>query len=232
MANGRSQSTAERRWGHDFHPSRIGGHHLFVETIKSCYHSRMSQIIPEEHQIRYVAFLRGINVGGHNLLRMDELKKAFASLGFGNVRTITASGNVVFEAPPDEPGALARKIEKNLEKKFGCEIGVIVRTADELRGMVAADPFQKMRMTADVKLYVTFQAEKAIGDPKIPHQSPNGDFCVLKVSGGEIFSMVNIAKGGRTLDAMKYIEKKFGGSVTTRNWSTIKKIAEMISLRN
>jgi uncharacterized protein (DUF1697 family) len=190
----------------------------------------MSPNMPEEHQIRYVAFLRGINVGGHNLVRKDELKKAFAPLGFGNVRTIAASGNVAFEAPPDEPGALARKIEKNLEKGFGREIGVIVRTADELCGMVAADPFQKMKMTADVKLYVTFLAEKAKGDFKIPHQSPNGDFRVLKVSGGEIFSMVNIAKGGRTLDAMKYIEKEFGGSVTTRNWSTIKKVLEMISI--
>ena len=172
----------------------------------------------------HIAFLRGINVGGHKPVKMDELKKAFASLGFGKIKTFIASGNVAFEAPEGDPGAFAVRIKDKLKKTFGCEIGVILRTAADLRKIVDDDPFRNTAVTPDIKLYITFLPERTSGDFKVPDESPKKDFRILNVSGKEIFSMVDLSKGGRTVEAMNTIEKEFGRNVTTRNWNTILKL--------
>ena len=59
----------------------------------------MKKAPEEDSLIKYAAFLRGINVGGHTIIKMGELRKVFESLGFWNVKTVLASGNVLFEAP-------------------------------------------------------------------------------------------------------------------------------------
>ena len=79
----------------------------------------------------YAAFLRGINVGGHRAMQMKPLSRAFASLGFKDVRTLLASGNVLFSAPPASRVGLVRKIEEKLEETFGSEISVILRSVEE-----------------------------------------------------------------------------------------------------
>ncbi len=71
---------------------------------------------------RYVAFLRGINVGGHQPVKMEELKKAFESMGFQNVKTLLASGNVLFETPETGADNLIKQIEGKLEKEFGRKV--------------------------------------------------------------------------------------------------------------
>ena len=93
--------------------------------------------------MRYVAFLRGINVGGHKPLKMADLRKAFEDLGFADVRTVQASGNVVFEAGGEEDsGAVAALIETELERMLDAPIGVIVRPLADLERLVASDPFR------------------------------------------------------------------------------------------
>lgn len=155
---------------------------------------------------------------------MDELKKAFESLGFINVKTLIASGNVAFDAPKADAGALSRKIEEKLKETFGFEIGVILRTAGDLRKMVVSNPFKSVKIIPGIKLYVTFYAEKPKTGLKIPYQSPKKEIRILKVSDGEIFSVVDLSQGSRTVDLMNIIEKEFGKKVTTRNWNTINKL--------
>ena len=155
---------------------------------------------------------------------MDELKKAFESLKFKNVKTLIASGNVAFEAPKTDARALSAKIEEKLKKTFGYEIDVILRTAEDLRKMVASNPFKSVKIIPGIKLYVTFPAEKPKTNLKIPYQSPKKEFRILKVSDGGIFSVVDLSQGGRTIDIMNIIEKEFGKKVTTRNWSTVTKL--------
>ena len=70
---------------------------------------------------RYVAFLRGINVGGNNLIKMEELRRALAALRFKNVRTFIASGNVIFESGETKRELLAAQIERKVRKSFGHE---------------------------------------------------------------------------------------------------------------
>jgi uncharacterized protein (DUF1697 family) len=88
----------------------------------------------------YVAFLRGINVGGKNLIRMPELAAAFSDAGYGDVRTHLQSGNVLFTAKPTRSGALEDAIEPALEKRFGIPILVVIRSREELARTIAGAP--------------------------------------------------------------------------------------------
>ena len=177
---------------------------------------------------RYVAFLRGINVGKAKRIEMAELKRTFGGAGFENVTTYIASGNVMFESPEADATALAREIEAILEKAFGFPIGVIVRTAEDIRRMVDSDPFKGIKVTPDTKLYVTFLGDEPKSGLPIPWESPQGDFKILRVSDGAIFSVLNLGTTGTT-GAMKILEKEFGKKVTTRNWNVITKLAELAS---
>ena len=80
---------------------------------------------------RYVAFLRGLNVGGHTV-KMDALRKHFEDLGFENVSTFIASGNVIFETKDAKPAALEKKIEQALERALGYEVATFLRTDKEV----------------------------------------------------------------------------------------------------
>lgn len=166
---------------------------------------------------RYAAFLRGINVGGNNLISMDDLLEAFASWGFANVKTVLASGNVIFDAK----AVTAQGIEQKMAESFGMGSSVILRTIDNLQALADADPFRGIKVTPQTRLYVTFLAEKPKSD-RVPRQDEN--FRILRVSGGEVFSVLTVVPDRRTVDLMKVLEDTFGKKVTTRNWKTVLRV--------
>lgn len=174
--------------------------------------------------IRYVAFLRGINVGGHALVKMTDLKKAFAEMGFENVRTLLASGNVLFESARTDKRAMAGEIGAGLRKLLNKDVGVALRSRDDLEKIRSADPFRGIAVTPSLRLYVTFLSDPtrphAIG---IPYASPHGEFRILRATSGEVFSAVDLSKGKGTPEALSIIENEFGVNVTTRNWNTVLK---------
>jgi uncharacterized protein (DUF1697 family) len=90
--------------------------------------------------VHYLALLRGINVGGKNLVKMTELRSAFDELGFDDVATYIQSGNVVFRAPRERGDALTARIESELGRRFGVELKVVLLTEAQLRGVVADAP--------------------------------------------------------------------------------------------
>ena len=92
-----------------------------------------------------VSMLRGVNVGGHNQIKMDALRDLYESLGLRNPQTYIQSGNVVFGTNAKNIAPLAKRIEDAIEHKFGFRHGVILRTTDELRGVIARNPFAKRR---------------------------------------------------------------------------------------
>jgi uncharacterized protein (DUF1697 family) len=98
---------------------------------------------PPSHASTYVALLRGINVGGHKLIKMDQLRKAFEGLGFADVATYVQSGNVVFKAPQKASDDLSKKIEEMLLRRFIMSVPVIVRTAEEIDEVLKNNPFLK-----------------------------------------------------------------------------------------
>ena len=177
-----------------------------------------------EHEAATVAFLRGINVGGHKKISMAALKEAFESLGFKNVMTVLASGNVVFEAPGHDR-ALADTIAARLEKAFGFPAKVVLRAVRELRAIIASDPFKGAPSGPDIKLYVTFLAEKKAGRPARLPPKPSEGFRLIRVTPGEVFSVIRISTDAGTPDLMAFLESAFGREVTTRNWQTVLKLA-------
>src|SRR5947207_8113142 len=104
--------------------------------------------------IKYAAFLRGINVGGKKLIKMEDLRRVVESIGLKNVRTFIASGNVLFETSRNNRVALTRKIEKELLQAFGHDVPVVLHTIDELKDILRDGPFRKIKPGADVMLCV------------------------------------------------------------------------------
>jgi uncharacterized protein (DUF1697 family) len=181
--------------------------------------------LPESKQVLYAAFLRGINVGGNKLMKMEDLRKAFESLGFKQVRTLLASGNVLFETAETRTPALTKTIEERLNKRFGSEIAVLVRRVADLRRLHESDPFKGINVTAQTRLWITFLCEKRMGGLKIPYASADGSFKILSATSSAVCSVLTVLPGSRAgFDLMATLEKEFGRKVTTRNWNTIARV--------
>lgn len=176
---------------------------------------------------QYVAFLRGINVGGHALIKMAALRTAFEQMGFKNVRTLLASGNVLFESEGSDKKALAKEIESGLKKSFKRAISVILRGLDDLKKLQSAEPFKGIEVTPHTRLYVTFLSEKA--RPRtitIPYTTPQQEFSILRSTPTEVLSVLDLSKGNGTTDIMNILEKEFGSNITTRNWNTVLRVLQ------
>ena len=89
----------------------------------------------------YISFLRGINVGGHSKIKMKELIELYESLGLKNVKTYVQSGNVVFESNGNNINQIIKKIETGIQKQFGLDVKVMVRTPDEIKRIIKNNPF-------------------------------------------------------------------------------------------
>jgi len=182
--------------------------------------------------VRYVAFPRGINVGGHKPVKMADLHATFVAMGFHNVKTVLVSGNVIFETPPGAglPGNvldLAAHIEQRLKQVFGYSIAVALRTVANLQRLVDSDPFKGVAIAPDTRLYVTFLSDPAKSRPDFTYSAPGGDLRIVRVGPGEVCSVLTLSPARGTTDLMALLEKEFGGGVTTRNWNTVGKALEI-----
>ncbi|MCA9742930.1 MAG: DUF1697 domain-containing protein [Deferribacteres bacterium] len=172
--------------------------------------------------IKFIAFLRGINVGGVNI-KMAELKAAFEKIGFGNVRTLLASGNVLFDAPTASESELVEKIEQKLASAFGRYIHVLVRRVDELKRLAETKPYAGIEATKQTRLYVTFLPDGTESSLEIPYESPDKNFKILYASEREVCSVLTLSADSQTVDLMSILEKEYGKKVTTRNWNTVER---------
>lgn len=169
---------------------------------------------------RYAAFLRGVNLGKRTVKSAD-LKAALEDLGYDNVRTLIASGNVLFDAKA--AGGLRGKLEKALEQKFGFAIGVVLRSQDEIATMVASKPFAAADPNADADFHVLMFAEPA----HVTIEAVAGDYDVARTDRDAIYFIAYRKPDGTYLgrsalgDKLKPIEKAH--LVTMRNWNTIEK---------
>lgn len=167
---------------------------------------------------RYVAFLRGVSPMN---AKMPELKRCFEQGGFGNVKTVLSSGNIVFDARAASELALARKIETAMTKQLDRSFYTIVRSVGTLRELIEADPYAAFRLPANAKRVVTFLREPPKPLPGLPPET--GGARILAVQGREIYTAYVPNPGNPVF--MVLIEKTFGKDVTTRTWDTVKKCA-------
>lgn len=172
----------------------------------------------------YASFLRGINVGGHKKVPMTQLKETMEREGYENVRTLLASGNVIFDAKKTLTSTLEKQLAKVLEAEFGFTIPVLIREMKRLEEMHKIAPFKGITVTKDIRLYVTFFSQSPKSVLKIPYTSDNKALRLLKLDPDVLYSVLDLSKGSGTVDAMNIIEKEFGKLVTTRNWNTIEKM--------
>ena len=167
---------------------------------------------------RYVAFLRGVSPMN---AKMPELKRAFEEAGFDEVRTVLGSGNVVFGARAASDTALQRKAERAMEERLGRTFLTVIRSIDELRELLASDPFASFRLPPESKRIVTFLRAKP---GRIPAQLPEQDGArILQVRGREVFTTYVRSTAGPVF--MSLIERTFGEELTTRTWDTVGKVA-------
>lgn len=175
--------------------------------------------------MKYVAFLRGINVGGKNKIKMETLREVFAALGFENVKTYINSGNVIFETRKTDDKKLAAKIENAIEKEFALKIKVIVRSINEIENIIEINPFVG-QFENDKDVHVFFLDEEMPDEKREMLLSNNSENETYFVQNREIFCLLKVS----VLDSLMgkdYIAKKLKVSATARNWRTVNKILEI-----
>lgn len=177
--------------------------------------------------MKYVALLRGINVAGQKRVPMADLKKVFEGLKFKNIETYIQSGNVVFEYHEWKTGPMVMAIEKAIEKKFGFEVDVVVRTEKDWPKILKSNPYTA-EAKKDPKFLHVFMLEGKPRDPKLDELATycqNGEKFTLRSS--ELYVYYG-AGAGKSKLVLSVIEKKLGTSGTARNWLTMQTLAEML----
>lgn len=180
---------------------------------------------------KYIAFLRGINVGGHHKVPMAELRKEMEALKFENVVTILNSGNIIFDAAADDLESLERTISVHLEKAFGFQIPVILAKSETICNLLENNPFQDKELTKDLRWYVSFVRGSAGPELEIPWVSSDGSYQIIGKRDSIVFSILDVSIS-KTPKLMGVLEKSYGKDITTRNWNTINRIAKKLDVNN
>lgn len=175
--------------------------------------------------MKYVSFLRGINVGGKNKVKMETLREMCVSLGFENVKTYINSGNVIFETIETNDLALSAIIEKAIQETFLLNIKVISRQISEIENIIKNNPFAG-QFENEKDLHVFFLDAELTAEKRELLILNNNENEMFAVQNREIFCLLRIS----VLDSLigkDYIGKKLKVSATARNWRTVNKILEI-----
>lgn len=188
----------------------------------------MDKQLIKTKMLTYISILRGINVSGQKLIKMDDLRKLYETLGFQNVTTYVQSGNVVFCGDEASLTDLEDKIKQQIQEDFGFEVPVMVLTIDKLKQIIESNPFLTDADKEQTHFHVTFLASKPI-----PY---NNDVIENKKTGGEAIAFSDNAiylycpdGYGRTKLTNTFIESKLKVVATTRNWKTTN---ELLNIAN
>ena len=153
--------------------------------------------------------------------KMPALKAAFEAAGFTDVETLLASGNVVFSARSTSEQALQQKAEAAMQERLGRVFLTIVRPIEQLRKILASDPYKGFKVNPTAKRIVTFLRGRPTARIKLPVEMDGAR--ILAMKDGEIFSAYLPTPKGPVFMAL--IEKTFGKDQTTRTWDTVAKVA-------
>ena len=174
----------------------------------------------------YISMLRGVNVGGHNKIKMEELRALYVSLGFRNPQSFIQSGNVIFTIKERDCSALSNRISNAIERKLGFRPAVLLRTASELRDAIARNPFATRKSLDPSKLAIIFLEvgpgaeirKKLLAIKCAPEE--------LHADGRELY--IYFPNGmARPRLSMPTVERILNTACTGRNWNTVQKLLEM-----
>ena len=171
-----------------------------------------------------IALLRGINVGGKNLLPMKQLTAVFEELGAENVKTYIQSGNVVFRHRPTDVANLSKKIGVEIKKRFGFEPHILVITLSDLESAIRSNPFPKAESTPD-SLHIGFLSSTPQAPDLAKLENLKKDSEQFQLIGRVFYLYAPEGVGRSKLAASR--ERLLGVPMTDRNWNTVCKLQEM-----
>jgi uncharacterized protein (DUF1697 family) len=177
--------------------------------------------------VKYLALLRGINVGGNNVIKMNDLKKTFEEMGFSGVQTYIQSGNVIFCGGENNKAKLSRKIEQTLSKKYGYNARIALLTFAELQQIIAEIPAGYGEQPDEFRYDVWFPREPV---------TPNDVMCVVKIregvdwvfAGGKVVYTSRLNAQATKSYLPKIIQTPVYQSITVRGLKVAKKLLELM----
>ena len=176
--------------------------------------------------MKYVALLRGINVGGNNIIKMEQLKACFAAGGFERVMTYIQSGNVVFESDEENRAQLTSTIEDMLAQSFNYSARIVLRSHAEMQRVVAGVP-EDWQHRADLRCNVAFIKEPVTASAASQEIQPKEGIDVVTIGEGVLY-ISTVLSGLKQSALVKLISKKIYQDMTIRNYNTTQKLLTLM----
>lgn len=179
----------------------------------------------------YIALLRAVNLGPHNKVAMADLRSLLQRQGFEEPRSLLQSGNLVFRAPARPTADLERLLEAETGARLGLRTEYFVRTGEEWRAVIAANPFPAEAAHDPAHLLAVCLREAPRPDAVSALEGTITGRERVRVSGREAY-IVYPDGIGRSRLTSAVIEKKLGARGTSRNWNTVLKLGELVGGRD
>src|SRR5690606_14248522 len=151
-------------------------------------------------------------------VKMEDLRAMFEQMGFANVRTLQAAGNVLFASKTSDTAKLARAIESQIIETFGFDSDTFVSSAEEIAKLVKLDPFAKEKLKEGTRTHITFLSQPLDAKASFPYKAPDGSFRIVAITKTHLACIVEPTSS--TLSYMDYLGNLFGAQATTRTWNT------------
>jgi uncharacterized protein (DUF1697 family) len=176
--------------------------------------------------MKYVALLRGINVGGNNIIKMTDLKKAVEELGFKNVQTFIQSGNVIFESDNKNRREITAKLEASLQNIFAYDSRVVVRDYEQFKKIISEIPadWEKRR---DLRCYIAFIREPKSSQDVAKEINLKEGIDFIKQGQGIVY-MSTLLSGITRSSLTKLVSKEIYKDITIRNYNTVRKLMALM----
>jgi len=174
----------------------------------------------------YIALLRGINVSGQKLIKMDLLKTVLKELEYQNIRTYIQSGNIVFDYKETDTKNLEQQITAHIEKHFGFQVPVTILTVDNLKAIISQNPYSKRDLTDPAQPYVAFLSETPTKEGVTVLDTVKFGDDEYTIQGKSMYVLYAQSAGTSKL-SNSAIENKLKVKSTMRNWKTVHKLIEM-----
>ena len=179
---------------------------------------------------QYVALLRGINVGGNNIIKMADLKACFAAAGFGNVATYIQSGNVLFEAGEEQAASMSTRIEEALVGQFGYQARIVLRSHAQLRTIVADAPPGFGSQPDQYRYDVVFLREPLTAAEAL-HKLQTREGVDQVVAGAGVCYFSRLVSRASQSYLSRIMALSVYQSMTIRNWNTTARLHALMDAR-
>jgi uncharacterized protein (DUF1697 family) len=173
-----------------------------------------------------ISLLRGVNLGGHRKVKMDDLRALYESLGFENVQTYINSGNVIFKTSGRDMVRLRKRIEDAIESACGFRSDVVLRTPADLQGVIARNPFAARPGIDGSRLAIHFLGADPSAAAREQVRAIDAAPEELLIDGRELYIYYTNGMARPKL-SLALVEKTLKTSGTSRNWNTVRKLLEM-----